>query len=164
MAPDTFVKDALPGSEIFLRIRTGDGTLDGAAAAGNTGNGVLTTFGLNSSSGNWNGGSYSLNFTAADQYEVLDSTGTVGTGTFKAGEDISFEGVSMRIEGAPAAGETASGTRDVFSVQGMIDALNTAANTPPRWPTSRTHCSRASAISPAPPNSSSTRARPVVRS
>ena len=170
VAPDTFVKDALPGSEIFLRIRTGDGTLDGAAAAGNTGNGVLTTFGLNSSSGNWNGGSYSLNFTAADQYEVLDSTGTVvGTGTFKAGGDISFEGVSMRIEGAPAAGDSfsigPSGTRDVFStVQGMIDALNTAANTPPRWPASRTHCSRASAISPAPPNSSSTRARPVVRS
>lgn len=136
VAPDTFVKDALPGSEIFLRIRTGDGTLDGAAAAGNTGNGVLTTFGLNSSSGNWNGGSYSLNFTAADQYEVLDSTGTVvGTGTFKAGEDISFQGVSMRIEGTPAAGDSfsigPSGTRDVFStVQGMIDALNTAANTP----------------------------------
>ncbi|WP_217537459.1 flagellar hook-associated protein FlgL [Stenotrophomonas sp. GbtcB23] len=136
VAPDTFVKDALPGSEIFLRIRTGDGTLDGSAAGTNTGTGVLTTFGRDPASGNWDGASYTLRFTGPDAYEVVDATNTVvKTGTFKAGEDITFEGVSMRIEGEPKAGDSfgigAADARDIFStLDGMINALDNAADDP----------------------------------
>lgn len=136
VAPDTFVKDALPGSEIFLRIRTGDGTLDGSAAATNTGTGVLTTFGRDPASGNWDGASYTLRFTGPDAYEVVDATNTVvKTGAFKAGEDITFEGVSMRIEGEPKAGDSfgigAADARDIFStLDGMINALDNAADDP----------------------------------
>jgi len=136
VAPDTFVKDALPGSEIFLRIRTGDGTLDGRAATGNTGTGVLTTFGRDASSGNWDGASYTLRFTGPDAYEVVDATNTVvKTGAFKAGEDITFAGVSMRIEGEPKAGDSfgisAADARDIFStLDGMISALDNAADDP----------------------------------
>lgn len=136
VAPDTFVKDVLPGSEIFLRIPTGDGRLDGSAAAGNTGTGVLTTFGQHAASGSWNGQSYTVRFTAADTYEVVDATNTVvQTGTFKAGEDITFEGVSMRIEGEPAAGDSfgvgAASSRDIFAtLDGLIAALDTAADDP----------------------------------
>lgn len=134
VAPDTFVKDALPGSEIFLRIRTGDGTLDGSAAATNTGTGVLTTFARDPASGNWDGASYTLRFTGPDAYEVVDATNTVvKTGAFKAGEDITFEGVSMRIEGEPKAGDSfgfgAADARDIFStLDGMINALDNAAD------------------------------------
>ena len=136
VAPDTFVKDALPGSEIFLRIRTGDGTLDGSAAGTNTGTGVLTTFGRDPASGNWDGASYTLRFTGPDAYEVVDATNTVvKTGAFKAGEDITFEGVSMRIEGEPKAGDSfgigAADARDIFStLDGMINALDNAADDP----------------------------------
>ncbi|MDQ1062756.1 flagellar hook-associated protein 3 [Stenotrophomonas rhizophila] len=136
VAPDTFVKDALPGSEIFLRIRTGDGTLDGGAAGTNTGTGVLTTFGRDPASGNWDGASYTLRFTGPDAYEVVDATNTVvKTGAFKAGEDITFEGVSMRIEGEPKAGDSfgigAADARDIFStLDGMINALDNAADDP----------------------------------
>jgi len=136
VAPDTFVKDALPGSEIFLRIRTGDGTLDGSAAGTNTGTGVLTTFGRDPASGNWDGASYTLRFTGPDVYEVVDATNTVvKTGAFKAGEDITFEGVSMRIEGEPKAGDSfgigAADARDIFStLDGMINALDNAADDP----------------------------------
>lgn len=136
VAPDTFVKDALPGSEIFLRIRTGDGTLDGSAAGTNTGTGVLTTFGRDPASGNWDGASYTLRFTGPDAYEVVDATNTVvKTGAFKAGEDITFEGVSMRIEGEPKAGDSfgigAADARDIFStLDGMISALDNAADDP----------------------------------
>ncbi|MET4573154.1 flagellar hook-associated protein 3 FlgL [Stenotrophomonas rhizophila] len=136
VAPDTFVKDALPGSEIFLRIRTGDGTLDGSAAGTNTGTGVLTTFGRDPASGNWDGASYTLRFTGPDAYEVVDATNTVvKTGAFKAGEDIGFEGVSMRIEGEPKAGDSfgigAADARDIFStLDGMINALDNAADDP----------------------------------
>lgn len=136
VAPDTFVKDALPGSEIFLRIRTGDGTLDGSAAGTNTGTGVLTTFGRDPASGNWDGASYTLRFTGPDAYEVVDATNTVvKTGAFKAGEDITFEGVSMRVEGEPKAGDSfgigAADARDIFStLDGMINALDNAADDP----------------------------------
>lgn len=136
VAPDTFVKDALPGSEIFLRIRTGDGTLDGSAAGTNTGTGVLTTFGRDPASGNWDGASYTLRVTGPDAYEVVDATNTVvKTGAFKAGEDITFEGVSMRIEGEPKAGDSfgigAADARDIFStLDGMINALDNAADDP----------------------------------
>lgn len=136
VAPDTFVKDAMPGSEIFLRIRTGDGTLDGSAAGTNTGTGVLTTFGRDPASGNWDGASYTLRFTGPDAYEVVDATNTVvKTGAFKAGEDITFEGVSMRIEGEPKAGDSfgigAADARDIFStLDGMINALDNAADDP----------------------------------
>jgi len=136
VAPDTFVKDALPGSEIFLRIRTGDGTLDGSAAGTNTGTGVLTTFGRDPASGNWDGASYTLRFTGPDAYEVVDATNAVvKTGAFKAGEDITFEGVSMRIEGEPKAGDSfgigAADARDIFStLDGMINALDNAADDP----------------------------------
>ncbi len=136
VAPDTFVKDALPGTEIFLRILTGDGTLDGSAAATNTGTGVLTTFSRNAASGDWDGSSYTVRFTAADAYEVVDAgNNVVKTGTFKSGEDISFEGVSMRIEGDPVAGDSfgvgAAQSRDVFAtITGMVGALQNAANDP----------------------------------
>jgi flagellar hook-associated protein 3 FlgL len=136
VAPDTFVKDALPGSEIFLRIRTGDGSLDGSAATTNTGTGVLTTFGRDPASGNWDGASYTLRFTGPDAYEVVDATNTVvKSGVFKAGDDITFEGVSMRIEGEPKAGDSfgigAASARDIFStLDGMINALDNAADDP----------------------------------
>ncbi len=124
VAPGTFIKDALPGSEIFMRVRTGDGTVDGGAAAANTGQAVLTDISRDGS-GSWDGSSYSLHFTAADTYEVRDaSNAVIGTGTYASGEDITFEGLRVRIEGTPAAGDTfnagQAGTRDVFAT---IDQL-----------------------------------------
>ena len=124
VAPGTFIKDALPGSEIFMRVRTGDGTVDGGAASANTGQAVLTDISRDGS-GSWDGSSYSLHFTAADTYEVRDaSNAVIGTGAYAAGEDITFEGLRVRIEGTPAAGDTfnagQAGTRDVFAT---IDQL-----------------------------------------
>ena len=119
VAPGTFIKDTLPGSEIFLRIRTGDGTVDGGAVAGNAGQAVLTDVSRDGS-GSWDGSSYTLRFTAPDTYEVVDASNTVvGTGNYASGEDIVFGGLRVRIEGTPAAGDEFSagpaGTRDVFS-------------------------------------------------
>lgn len=135
VSPGTFVKDALPGSEIFMRIRTGDGTVDGRAAASNTGQAVLTDIGRDSSGG-WTGASYTLRFTAADTYEVVDASNTVvATGTHTSGEDIVFEGLRMRIDGTPATGDTFSAataeTRDVFSsIDQLVQTLQMDTSTP----------------------------------
>ncbi|TPD99294.1 flagellar hook-associated protein FlgL [Stenotrophomonas maltophilia] len=135
VGPDTYVRDALPGSEIFLRIPTGDGFVDGSAAAGNAGNGVLTNI-TRDGSDSWNGQSFSVRFTAADQYEVLDGAGNVsGTGTYKAGSELEINGVRLQITGAPATGDSfnvqAASSRDIFgTMDKLIAALDADTGTP----------------------------------
>ncbi|WP_025879100.1 flagellar hook-associated protein FlgL [Stenotrophomonas indicatrix] len=135
VGPDTYVRDALPGSEIFLRIPTGDGFVDGSAAAGNAGNGVLTNI-TRDGSDSWNGQSFSVRFTAADQYEVLDGAGNVtGTGTYKAGSELEINGVRLQIAGAPATGDSfnvqAASSRDIFgTMDKLIAALDADTVTP----------------------------------
>lgn len=134
VAPGTFVSDAQPGSEIFLRIRTGDGTVDGSAAATNTGKGVLTDLSRDGS-GSWDGSSYTVRFIAADSYEIVDASNTVvSTGTYTSGDDITFGGLRMRIEGEPAAGDEFSAgqaqSRDVFStIDRLVQALDMDVST-----------------------------------
>jgi len=135
IGPDTYAKDALPGSEIFLRIPTGDGSVDGGPAATNTGKAVLTNV-TRDGTGDWNGQSFSVRFTASDAYEVVDANGTVtATGTLKAGDEIVVNGVRLQIDGEPAVGDrfdvNASGSRDIFAtMDGLIDALNSDVGTP----------------------------------
>jgi len=131
IAADTYVADTLPGSEIFMRIRTGDGTLDASVGAGNTGNALLLDFSRDGSSGTYAGESYTLQFTAADAYDILDANGNVlSSGTYATGSDIGFNGVRLRVDGTPAAGDTISvgpsQSRDVFAtLTQLVDALNT---------------------------------------
>lgn len=131
IAPGSLASDAIPGSEIFMRIRTGDGVVDAQAASGNTGTGLLLDFGRSATSGNWDGGSYTVQFTAADAYTVVDAAGSeVASGSYASGEDIAFGGVRMRIQGQPAIGDSfaigPSANQDVFStIDGLVAALNT---------------------------------------
>lgn len=134
VGPDTYVRDSLPGSEIFMRIPTGDGFVDGGAAAGNTGNGVLTNI-TRDGSDSWNGQSFSVRFTAANQYEVLDGAGNVtGTGTYKAGDNLEVNGVRLQITGAPVAGDSfnvkPATSRDIFdTMDKLIAALDADTGT-----------------------------------
>ncbi|MGV8958944.1 MAG: flagellar hook-associated protein FlgL [Stenotrophomonas sp.] len=135
VGPDTYVQDALPGSEIFLRIGTGDGHVDGAAAAANAGTGILTNI-TRDGDGSWNGQPFSVRFTAADQYELLDAGGAVvSTGSMKTGDDLVLNGVRLHIDGKPAAGDrfevSASTSRDIFStLDNLIGALSMDIGTP----------------------------------
>lgn len=134
IAPGAFVQDALPGSEVFMRVRTGDGSVDARMAAGSAGTAVLEGFGR-SASGGWNGEAYRIRFTAGDGYEVLDQRGaTVGSGTWRAGSDIQFNGLRASISGQPAEGDVLeigpAASRDVFAtVQSLVDALEAPATT-----------------------------------
>jgi flagellar hook-associated protein 3 FlgL len=130
LAPDTFVSDTLPGSEIFLRLRTGDGRLDARAMTGNDGTGLLMNYSLTDPSA-FDGDTYQVRFTAATTYEVRNSANVVvGTGTYVSGESIAFAGLQMQVDGVPATGDRfevgPAGVRDVFAtVQGLIDTLET---------------------------------------
>ena len=134
VAPDMFVADTLPGSEVFLRLRTGDGRIDGQPAVGNTGTGLLMGFSVTDSTA-WDGDTYTLSFGAGNTYQVVDGGGAVvATGAYAKGESIAFAGVQMKIDGQPANGDSftlgPAGSRDIFAtVQGLIDTLETSPTT-----------------------------------
>jgi len=128
IAPDTFVLDTLPGSEVFMRLRTGDGRVDGRAASGNTGTGLLMDFSVTDSTV-WTGASYRVQFDTAATYTVFDAgNNPIATGTYEKGGSIAFGGAQMKIDGNPATGDRfelgPSGTRDIFAtLQTLIGAL-----------------------------------------
>ncbi|HZF99220.1 MAG TPA: flagellar hook-associated protein FlgL [Pseudoxanthomonas sp.] len=134
LAPDTIVTDTIPGSEIFLRLRTGDGRVDAGTLPSNTGTGLLMDFSVVDSAV-YAGGSYSLRFTAPNSYEVRDAANAlVASGAYTKGDSIAFAGVQMRIDGDPATGDRfqigPSTTRDIFAtVQKLVDALDSNPTT-----------------------------------
>lgn len=134
IAPQMFVADTMPGSEVFMRVRTGDGRIDITAGAGNSGTGLIGTFGLTDSS-QWDGGRYAITFGADGAYEVTDTQGDiVSSGLHAPGDAIVVNGVNVVIGGAPADGDTfslgSSEARDVFStIDNLLAALTMAPTT-----------------------------------
>ncbi|KRE90992.1 flagellar hook protein [Frateuria sp. Soil773] len=119
-----------PGSAIFMDVATGNGSFAVSAASGNGGTAVAGASSVADRAA-WDGGSYSIVFTAADAYEVRDAGGAVvGSGSYDPakGGDIGFRGAQVSLSGAPAAGDTfevaPSGTQDVFgTIDRIVDAL-----------------------------------------
>ncbi len=110
-------------------------------AAGNTGTGVIGATKVSNpatyAAGN---GIYTINFTAADTYEVRDSANAlVSTGTYADGDTISFGGVQVNLSGTPATGDSfsvaPSANQSVFTtVNGIVTALQAGATSRPRPP------------------------------
>lgn len=134
IAPDLAVADTDAGSDVFMRVRTGDGQVRGIAAASNTGSGVLQSSSVIDHAA-WNGGPVTVRFTAPDAYEVVDGAGTVlAAGPYAAGDTIAAAGVQVRLTGDPAAGDgfavERAPTRDVFAtLERLADALEAPAGT-----------------------------------
>jgi flagellar hook-associated protein 3 FlgL len=121
------------GADIFMRIKSGNGTFVTQAAAGNTGSGIVSV-------GNVldpalvTGNSYKVTFTSATTYDVLNTTTglPVSAGNaYVSGQAISFDGIQFDIQGAPAGGDSFTVTPSVNeSVFKTISDLITALNTP----------------------------------
>jgi len=119
-----------PGSAVFANIPTGNGTFAISAAAANTGSAVAGASSVSDPHANpsaWDGGSYSIVFTAADAYEVRDGGGAVlDSGSYDpaVGGSVSFRGAQVAFSGTPAAGDSfalgASSTQDVFTTLDKI--------------------------------------------
>ncbi len=117
------------GVEVFQRIPNGNGTFRVTDDPANTGSGVAGG-GSVVNPGAYDAADYTIAFTAPDAFEVVnDATGTVvASGAFEPGDTIAFQGVQVRIQGQPAAGDafavTPSTSQDLFTtVQNTIDAL-----------------------------------------
>jgi flagellar hook-associated protein 3 FlgL len=120
------VSDA--GSAVFERNKTGNGVFVANPAPGNAGSGVVTTGSVVDSTA-LTGHEYTISFTSAGTYDIVDATaGTaVSTGNaYVSGQSISFDGMQLSIEGTP-------GASDQFSVkpsssQSIFTALTDLVN------------------------------------
>lgn len=133
VAPDLAVADTDPGSEVFLRIRTGNGEVAARATATNAGTAVLKTNGFVDQS-QWDGGSYRVAFNAGN-YQVLDAVNAVvAAGAFVPGQAIAFRGFQITLDGVPATGDSftvaPAATQDVFALVDRVIAALQTADTP----------------------------------
>jgi flagellar hook-associated protein 3 FlgL len=122
------------GDAVFNQIKNGNGTFTVAANAANTGTGLIGTTAVNSPT-SYSGDGYSIQFTAADAYQVTDTTTNtvVTSGTYTAGQAIDFGGVQVTLNGQPAAGDSftvsPSTNQGLFTtVQNLINALQAGIN------------------------------------
>jgi flagellar hook-associated protein 3 FlgL len=126
------IADSDNGAAVFNTITTGNGTFTAAAGAGNTGGGVLGTTTVTNAAA-YDGGTYAINFTAANTYEVRDSNNVLVTsGSYTDGQAIGFRGVQVTLTGQPATGDTfsvaPSTNQSLFTtVQNLVTALQGVA-------------------------------------
>lgn len=120
--------DGHTGEDAFMGIAERNGVFRTTVAATNTGNANIGVGTVTDPSA-WVAGNYTLQFTSATDWQVVDDAtptpNVVASGTgFTSGQSISFLGVSVAVTGAPAANDSFSITpaqkTDVFS---MLDEL-----------------------------------------
>jgi flagellar hook-associated protein 3 FlgL len=121
------------GDAVFNQIKTGNGVFTAAANAGNTGTGIIGATTVSGAAG-YTGGTFSINFTAANTYNVENAASVVvGTGTYTPGQTITYGGAQIALSGQPAVGDSfdvaASGNQNLFTtVQSLVTALQAGAN------------------------------------
>ena len=128
------VADGDNGDTVFNQIKTGNGTFAVAAAAGNTGSGIVGATTVSNPAA-YDGGTYAITFTAPGTYQVTKGATLVTTGTYTDGGTIAFNGVQVTLSGTPATGDSftlaPSTNQSLFTtVQNLVTALQTGATTP----------------------------------
>jgi flagellar hook-associated protein 3 FlgL len=135
VAPDLALADTDPGSEIFMRPRTGDGEVRGTADAANTGTGVLKSTRVSDRAA-WAGQSLQLRFDSPTSWSMVDAGGAVlSSGAYAPGDTLTAAGVQVQLTGAPATGDAfdiaPAPRRDVFAtLESIADALEAPSDTP----------------------------------
>ena len=126
------------GADVFQRIEEGNGTFVLAVNPLNSGSGTLGSSSVTNPAA-WVADTYTITFLTPTTYEVRNSAAAlVASGTFSSGQSLSFTGIELSIDGAPAAGDTftvaPAAQRDVFAT---LDRLIAAVEMPAATPAGR---------------------------
>ncbi len=133
------------GSSLFMGIPGGNGRFVAAAGAANTGTLVVGSNEVSDpvsyAAGIATNGGYTLTFDGAGNWTATDASGNPAVdasgnpvaGTYSPGGSISFNGLTVNLDGTPQAGDTVaikSGTsQDIFSTfNNMIGALQSGGS------------------------------------
>jgi flagellar hook-associated protein 3 FlgL len=140
VSQDRFQQIRFSGDEVFNKIRPGNGTFTTAATASNTGSAWIDAGSVVDPAA-LTGRPYTVAFSVSGgvtSYTVTRSNAsgpptTVATGTYASPAALQFEGIQVRLNGAPADGDSfavePSGYRSVFdSIALAIDALKQPAS------------------------------------
>lgn len=125
--PSQRVTDGHPGSAVFMGVDQGNGTFVTGAAAGNTGGATIDVGSVTNPTA-WTPGTFTIHFTTATNYEVLDSTNTqIATGTYSQnGTGIAFNGIQVQIQGIAATNDrftiAPAGSEDMFTTVNKLIA------------------------------------------
>lgn len=130
LSPDRQVAVGDSG-DVFMTIRRGNGVFVATPDPANTGNAwvagseIIDPTAITAES-------FTIQFTSATDYDILDSTATVvASGSYTDGQSIDIGGRRIVLDGTPATGDSfaiePAGTESVFT---MLDQLATALETP----------------------------------
>jgi flagellar hook-associated protein 3 FlgL len=130
VGPARSLPDGDSGSEVFMSILNGNGKFQASANADNTGGGVVDA-GTVIDNNVFNREAFTVHFTSASVYEILDKDGWVSTANYQDGGNIEVGGMSVKIKGPAVDGDkfniAPSQRQDMFS---MIEALAVSFETP----------------------------------
>jgi flagellar hook-associated protein 3 FlgL len=121
------------GDVVFNNIKTGNGVFTASPNAANTGTGVIGATTVTGAAG-YTGGTFSINFTAANAYQVENAAdAVVATGTYTPGQTITYGGAQVTLSGQPAVGDyfnvAPSANQSLFTtVQNLVNALQAGAS------------------------------------
>ena len=119
------IYDGDSGAAVFFNIRNGNGDFRVLADAANAGSGIVKSSNLVDPA-LYDQGQYTIRFADPATYDVLDASNTViASGTYTDGQAIEFQGVSVTIEGAPAAADEFE--VDPSRLQSMFESVNKMA-------------------------------------
>ena len=118
------------GADIFMRVKNGNGVFATQAAATNTGTGLMSQGSVTNPTA-LTGNNYSISFAVAagvTTYNVTNTTTGAAVLTaqpFTAGQAISFDGMQMSVQGAPANGDqfTVAPSSNVSIFKNIADAI-----------------------------------------
>lgn len=140
VAPALALQDAEPGSEVWMRVPTGDGRVRASAAAGNLGTGLLGTFGVVDAAA-WAAtghAGFQVVFSSPTAWEIQDAGGAPlvppQTGSYTAGATIAFQGLQLVLNGEPVAGDRfivePAPRQDIFrTLDDLASVLEVSAST-----------------------------------
>lgn len=124
------------GADVYMRIRNGNGSFQHSANAANIGTAIIT-HGSESSGGSYDYNDYEVRFTAANTFDVVNTTSgtTVQTGsTYTDGAQISFGGAAITVNGTPEAGDVLhvnpASNQDIFTtVNNFVELMQRSPTT-----------------------------------
>ena len=129
------------GTDLFERIKNGNGVFVASADSTNTGSGVIDT-GTVISPADLTGDNYRVSFTVVSGVTTYDVTNTTTGATLSSGnpytsdEAISFDGIQFSINGDPADGDqfnvAPSTNQSLFkTIDNLINVLSTPVSSQP---------------------------------
>lgn len=142
IGPDRFVADGDDGAAALMRIANGNGTFRVGGGAANAGTLLLGDRSVTDAT-QYDGGDYTIVFTAPDAWEVRDAASVVvASGAYQPGAALAFRGLSVVVSGTAATGDSfdvaPSNAQSVFDT---ADALLAVLAAPDGDPTARTKLS-----------------------